>query len=138
MHVIQNFLLKCFKSVTKWLYPKNVSGTVQVLKKQIKVDRLDFFQKCIIAFKKFFLFCVPMKVKLGCDYSFMLKYSKMIVGNVYCSWKWNVISCFISSWNDGFPSLGYWKYRSISSISYLSIYQLFLYWCSKRSISIHF
>ena len=25
-------LLKCFESATKWLYPKNVSGSVQVLK----------------------------------------------------------------------------------------------------------
>ena len=38
-------LLKCFESANKWLYPKNVSGSVQVLKKRIKVDKLDFFSK---------------------------------------------------------------------------------------------
>ena len=37
-------LLKCFESATKWLYPKNVSGSVQVLKQRIKVDKLDFFK----------------------------------------------------------------------------------------------
>ena len=37
-------LLKCFENATKWLYPKNVSGSVQVLLKQwIKVDKLDYF-----------------------------------------------------------------------------------------------
>ena len=56
-----------------------------MLKQQIKVDKLDFFQKCIIAFEKFFLFWVPMnilkdwKAKLESSYSFMLKYSKITV-----------------------------------------------------------
>jgi hypothetical protein len=51
-----------------------------VLKQRTKVDRLDFFQKCIIGFEKFFLFWVPMnilkdrKAKLESAYSFMLKY----------------------------------------------------------------
>ena len=44
---------------------------------------MGFFQKCIIAFKKFFLFWVPMnikkdrKAKLESAYSFMLKCSKI-------------------------------------------------------------
>ena len=29
-------LLKCFECATKWLYPKNVSGSVQVLKTEDK------------------------------------------------------------------------------------------------------
>ena len=37
-------LLKCFVSATKCLYPKHVSGSVQVLKQWIKVDKLDFFK----------------------------------------------------------------------------------------------
>ena len=37
-------LLKCSESATKWLYPKNVSGSVQALKQRIKVDKLDFFK----------------------------------------------------------------------------------------------
>ena len=49
------------------------------------MDKLDFFQKCIIGFEKFFLFWVPMniqkdwKAKLESAYSFMLKYSKITV-----------------------------------------------------------
>ena len=37
-------LLKCFESAIKWLYPKSVSGSVQVLKQWIKVDKLNFFK----------------------------------------------------------------------------------------------
>ena len=78
-------LMKWFESAIKWLYPKTVSSSAQVLKQRIKVDKLDFFQKCIIAFEKFFLFWVPMNIqwdwksKLESAYSFMLKYSKITV-----------------------------------------------------------
>lgn len=53
MHGIQIFwakllLLKCFESATMWLYSKNVSGSVQVLKPYsavcIKGDKLDYFK----------------------------------------------------------------------------------------------
>jgi hypothetical protein len=37
-------LLKCFESAIKRLYPKNASGSIQALKQQIKIDKLDFFK----------------------------------------------------------------------------------------------
>ena len=55
-------LLMCFESATKWLYPKNVSGSVHVLKTEDKCRQIGLFQKCIIAFEKFLLFWVPMNI----------------------------------------------------------------------------
>ena len=78
------FLLKYFESATKRLYPKNVSGSVQVLKQRIKVDKLDFFKNA-----SFFLFWVVMNIqkdwnaKLEIAYTFMLKYSKITVCCIY-------------------------------------------------------
>ena len=79
MHEIgPNYL---FWNAIKWLYPKYISGFVQVLTQVDKNGWIGLFQK-VITFEKLYLFCVPMDNltdwKASAS-SFILKYSKITV-----------------------------------------------------------